>query len=125
MNYDHDPVHWTLPMWAAELVRETLRLDSESSAFKPRLRTQIATALRSIAETGISRRPETQDSGFDLFRLSKSKAVVDISSNTLRAYNKQGLPFYHRGKAIFVSKSELASFIRFAPTSQVEGGVEL
>lgn len=50
--------------------------------------------------------------GFDLFRLSKSKEVVDVCSNTLRAYFRAGLPFYRRGKAIFISKTELAQFIR-------------
>ena len=49
---------------------------------------------------------------FDLFRLSKSKETVDVCSNTLRAYFKQGLPYYQRGKAVFVSKTELAAFIR-------------
>ncbi len=49
---------------------------------------------------------------FDLFRISKSKDVVDICTNTLREYFKQGLPFYRKGKAIFVSKAELDAFIR-------------
>jgi hypothetical protein len=49
---------------------------------------------------------------FDLFRLSKSKAVVDISPNTLRSYNRDGLPFYKQGKAVFVSRTELDRFIR-------------
>jgi hypothetical protein len=49
---------------------------------------------------------------FDLFRLSKSKDVVDVCPNTLRLYHKQGLPFYRNGKAVFVSKYELAAFIR-------------
>ena len=53
-----------------------------------------------------------ENSGFDLFRLSKSKDLVDVCSNTLRGYFKDGLPFYRRGKAIFVSKTELAAFIR-------------
>ena len=52
------------------------------------------------------------DSGFDLFRLSKSKEIVDVCSNTLRSYFKLGLPFYNRGKAVFVSKTELDAFIR-------------
>ena len=51
-------------------------------------------------------------SSFDLFRLSKSKQVVDVCSNTIRSYFELGLPRYERGKAIFVSKSELAAFIR-------------
>jgi len=52
------------------------------------------------------------ESGFDLFRLSKSKEVVDVCSNTLRTYAGQGLPLYRRGTAVFVSKAELAAFIR-------------
>lgn len=54
----------------------------------------------------------TSSPGFDLFRLSKSKDVVDVCPNTLRAYFAEGLPFYKKGKAIFVSKTELANFIR-------------
>ena len=44
--------------------------------------------------------PQTSE-GFDLFRLSKSKEIVDVSPNTLRAFNraKPGLPFYKTGKA--------------------------
>ena len=49
--------------------------------------------------------------GFDLFRLSRSKAVVDVCPNTLRAYFKAGLPYYRMGKAIFVSRSQLQAFI--------------
>lgn len=50
--------------------------------------------------------------GFDLFRLTKAKEVVDICPNTLRAYHAQGLPFYRMGKPIFISRAELAAFIR-------------
>ena len=50
--------------------------------------------------------------GFDLVRLSKSKQAVDLCSNTMSAYNRAGLPFYKRGKAVFFSKVELATFIR-------------
>ncbi len=49
---------------------------------------------------------------FGFFRLSKSKRVVDVCPNTLRAYNAQGLPFYKVGKSVFVSYAELESFIR-------------
>jgi hypothetical protein len=55
---------------------------------------------------------QSSGTGFDLFRLSKSKEIVDVCSNTLRTYFKQGLPCYNRGKAVFVSKAELAAFIR-------------
>ena len=53
-----------------------------------------------------------QDSSFDLVRLSRSKAVVDLCSNTIRAYARQGLPIYRRGKAAFFSKAELIDFLR-------------
>ena len=49
---------------------------------------------------------------FDLFRLTKSKEIVDLASNTIRAYAKQGLPLYKRGKAVFISKTELEQFIK-------------
>jgi hypothetical protein len=49
---------------------------------------------------------------WDLFRLSKSKSIVDLVPNTLRDYNARGLPFYRQGKVVFVSKSELEAFIR-------------
>ena len=49
--------------------------------------------------------------GFDLFRLSRSKAIVDLAPNTLRKYNRSGLNFYRRGKAVFISKMELRDFI--------------
>ena len=55
---------------------------------------------------------QSAESGFDLFRLSKAKEVVDICANTLRAYHDDGLPFYKRGKAVFVSKTEVDAFIR-------------
>lgn len=49
---------------------------------------------------------------YDLFRLSKSKREVDLCSNTIRGYFKEGLPFYRMGKAIFVSRSQLQQFIQ-------------
>jgi hypothetical protein len=58
---------------------------------------------------------ETQNQSlckFGFFRLSKSKQVVDVCPNTLRAYNAPGLPFYKVGKSVFVSYAELESFIR-------------
>ena len=55
---------------------------------------------------------ETNGAGFDIFRLSKSKEVVDLAPNTLRAYHEAGLPFYRRGKVVFASKAEVATFIR-------------
>jgi hypothetical protein len=58
----------------------------------------------------------SSDANFDLFRLSKSKQIVDVCSNTLREYHEQGLEFYRRGKAVFVSKTELAAFIRSGTT---------
>lgn len=47
-----------------------------------------------------------------MFRLSAAKKTVDICPNTLRSYHAAGLPFYRIGKAVFISKAELAAFIR-------------
>jgi hypothetical protein len=58
------------------------------------------------------------ETSFELFRLSKSKAAVDVCPNTLRSYFQQGLPFYKRGNAVFVSKTELAAFIPSASYNQ-------
>ena len=55
-----------------------------------------------------------------MFRLSKSKEAVDICSNTLRQYNKEGLPFYRQGKAVFISRDELLTFIRTPRTGKGE-----
>ncbi len=49
---------------------------------------------------------------FDMFRLNKAKAAVDLCPNTIRAYANEGLPIYRRGRAVFVSKTELQDFIR-------------
>lgn len=60
-----------------------------------------------------SARPQTLVvNGFDLFRLSKGKQIVDVCPNTLRSYTARGLPVYRQGKACFISKSELDAFIR-------------
>jgi len=55
---------------------------------------------------------DNEASSFDLFRLTKSKRAVDISPNTIRAYARQGLNIYKRGRAAYVSRNELANFIR-------------
>ena len=62
------------------------------------MKTQLSTAVQ-------------QNTGFDLFRLSKSKKEVDLSPNTIRAYFKRGLAFYKMGKAIFISRAQLHQFI--------------
>ena len=52
------------------------------------------------------------DSTFDLFRIGRSKRIVDLCDNTIRKFIRDGLPCYRRGKAIFISKRELEQFIR-------------
>jgi hypothetical protein len=52
--------------------------------------------------------------GFDLVRLSKSKEIVDFAPNTIRAYDKEGLALYRKGKAVFFSKAELERFLKGA-----------
>lgn len=59
---------------------------------------------RTVTQTGSAK--------FEMFRLSNSKSEVDLAPNTLRWYHEHGLPFYHQGKAVFVSRLELAEFIK-------------
>jgi len=68
--------------------------------------------------------PNVFSPGFNLFRSSKSKSVVNVCSNTLRVYNKQGLPFDHQGRVIFLSKTELAWFIIYSPRIAFAPGKE-
>ncbi len=56
---------------------------------------------------------------FDLVRLSKSKEQVDFCSNTIREFNREGLPFYRKGKMVLFSRSELAAFLRQRSTVSV------
>jgi hypothetical protein len=57
---------------------------------------------------------------FDLFRLTKSKQAVDISANTIRKFARQGLRIYRHGRAAFVSRTELAEFIRNPSAFQIK-----
>jgi len=47
---DTTTVTWNLPKWAADTIFETLELDSQSGAFDPELRQEIAEALEAIEE---------------------------------------------------------------------------
>lgn len=49
---------------------------------------------------------------FEFFRLTKAKEHVDLAPNTLRAYARHGLKLHRIGGAVFVSRTELANFIR-------------
>jgi hypothetical protein len=55
---------------------------------------------------------------FEMVRLSKAKREVDLSSNTIRAYAKQGLALYRKGRAVFFSREELSMFIRSTSEKQ-------
>jgi hypothetical protein len=45
---DQSPVQWSLPRWAADLIRETIELDSRSGAFDAKLRRELSAALAGI-----------------------------------------------------------------------------
>ena len=57
-------------------------------------------------------KPQPGAADFDLFRLGESKITVNLSPNTLRNYHREGLPFYGQGRTIFVSKNDLAAFLK-------------
>ena len=56
--------------------------------------------------------PPSENLSFDLVRLTKSKRTVDLAPNTIRAYAREGLSLYRKGRAVFFSRSELESFLR-------------
>jgi len=53
MNPDQRLVQWTLPRWAADLIRETIAMDSKSAAFDLELREPLAEALGAIEEADL------------------------------------------------------------------------
>jgi len=59
MAKDHTPIQWMLPRWAAELIFETIKLDSESGAFDPALRKELAAALETITESELINNHQT------------------------------------------------------------------
>ena len=52
METDPTIVHWRMPRWVADLIFETIEMDSESSAFDPELREKLRRALIHIEEAG-------------------------------------------------------------------------
>jgi hypothetical protein len=48
---DRTRIQWMLPAWAAELIRQTIEMDSRSGAFDPALRDELAAAFETITET--------------------------------------------------------------------------
>lgn len=60
---------------------------------------------------------------FDLCRLSRSKETVDLASNTIRAYAREGLALYRKGRAVFFSRSELEQHIRTTARVQLGAGL--
>ncbi|MDR3455892.1 MAG: hypothetical protein P4N60_00485 [Verrucomicrobiae bacterium] len=61
---------------------------------------------------------EIQSTSFDLVRLTRAKRAVDVCPNTIRAYAKEGLNLYRKGRAVFFSRSELDTHIRRTATKQ-------
>lgn len=49
-DYQDEIVDRAAPRWAWDIIDETLAMDSQSKAFDPELRDQIAAALRAMVE---------------------------------------------------------------------------
>lgn len=67
----------------------------------------------------------SQSVSFDLIRLTKAKAAVDLSPNTIRAYARDGLSIYRKGRAVFFSRSELELHIRRTASKYISGAANL
>ena len=55
---------------------------------------------------------ESLRTSFDLIRISSARREVGVCSNTIRAYAKEGLNLYRKGRAVFFSRAELETHIR-------------
>ena len=60
-----------------------------------------------------------ENQSWEMVRLTKSKKAVDVSPNTIRAYARDGLALYRKGRAVFFSRTELEKFIRSSPEKSV------
>jgi hypothetical protein len=58
------------------------------------------------------RQRATINHSFDMARITHAKELVDLSPNTIRAYAREGLNLYRKGRALFFSRAELEQFIR-------------
>jgi len=56
MKKDYTPVQWTMPRWAAELIFESVKMDSESIHVDRPLRKDLARALDTITETDVPKK---------------------------------------------------------------------
>jgi len=56
MKKDHTTVQWTMPRWAAELIFESVKMDSESIHVDRPLRKELAKALNTITETEVPKK---------------------------------------------------------------------
>ncbi len=54
----------------------------------------------------------------DLIRITRAKLEVGVTPPTIRAYSREGLALYRKGRATFFSRSEFDSFIRSTATRQ-------
>jgi hypothetical protein len=53
-----------------------------------------------------------ENASFDLVRITASKKFCSVAPNTIRAYAKEGLNLYRKGRAVFFSRTELEQHIR-------------
>ena len=49
---------------------------------------------------------------FDLVKVIRSKNIFDVSPSTIKAWSLRGLKIYKVGNTRFVSKRDVAAFIR-------------
>jgi hypothetical protein len=65
-----------------------------------------------MVQSGTVKVNESLSTSFDLVRLTRAKRAVDVCPNTIRAYAKEGLNLYRKGRAVFFSRAELDTHIR-------------
>ena len=80
MNKDQSRVQWTLPRWAADLIRETIELDSRSGAFDYALRQELSEALGEI-DVSSQEIPDAQKRTNEIHHHSPAVVAIRHRSN--------------------------------------------
>jgi len=95
MKKDHTLVQWTMPKWAAELIFESVKLDSESIHVDRPLRKELARALDTITETELPKKSNMTERKFHrtAFRLeiiSREPVEKTVALDTMHHMITQG-----------------------------------
>ena len=94
MKKDHTPVRWTMPRWAAELIFESVKMDSESIHVDRPLRQELGRAIDTITETELPKKSNMTERKFHrtAFRLEiiSPERIETVALDTMHHMITQG-----------------------------------